>query len=56
MEADQFCLGYDPQGRQRYIHDIQIIYLGYMPTKDLTQVKDKAFTVHTAKAYRETEV
>jgi len=40
MEVDKICLGYELEGRQRYIHNIQIIYLGYMPKRDLTQLKD----------------
>jgi len=44
-------LGYEPEGRQRHIHDIQIIDLGYRPKRDLTQLKNKVFPVHTAKAY-----
>ena len=36
MEVDQICLGYEPEGRQRHKHDIQIIDLGYMPKGDLT--------------------
>ena len=51
MEVDQICLGREPEGRQRHIHDIQIIDLGYMPKTDLTHVKDKVFPVHTAKTY-----
>jgi hypothetical protein len=51
MEVDQICLGREPEGRQRRIHDIQIIDLGYMPKTDLTHVKDKVFPVHTAKTY-----
>jgi len=35
MEADQICLGYESEGRQRHIHAIQIIDLGYMPKRDL---------------------
>jgi hypothetical protein len=51
MEVDQICLGYEPEGRQRRTHDIQIIDLGYVPKRDLTQVEDKVFPVHTAKAH-----
>jgi hypothetical protein len=51
MEVDQIRLGYEPEGQQRHKHDIQIIDLGYVTKRDLTQVEDKVFPVHTAKAY-----
>ena len=56
MEVRQICLGYEPEGRQRHIHDIQIIDLGYVPKRDLTKVEDKVFPVHTANAYMGTGV
>jgi len=51
MGADQIRLGYETEGRQRRTHDIQIIDLGYVPKRALTQVEDKIFPVHTAKAH-----
>jgi len=58
MEVDQICLGYEPEGRQRhiYIYNTQIIDLRYMPKRNLTQLKDKIFPLHTAKAYMEAGV
>jgi hypothetical protein len=51
MEVYQTCLGYEPEERQRHIHDIQIIDLSYLPKRDLTPIEDKVFPVYTARAY-----